>query len=99
MRTVEIIMTATDTDGARTWGEVKAVDETGLPTIAHVESRMTYNDAFHAKPGRHVFQFSVDRRCKITLNCKVDGATIGPSTDIDCSKITAGQRYNFEVPV
>lgn len=98
MRTAEIRMTATDIDGARTWGEVKAVDESGFPTTAHVETRRTWNDAFQATAGRHVYQFSVDRKCKITLDCFVDGGKIGPSTDFDCTTITAGRRYNFEVP-
>lgn len=97
MRLVEIRMMATDVEGARTWGEVKAVDETGIPTIAHVEARMTWNHTFHAKPGRHVYQFSVDRRCKLKLECYVDGASIGAPIEFDCTSITAGRRFNFEV--
>ena len=98
MRTVEIVVTAADPGATRVWGEVKALDEPGMPTIAHVEARLDYNDVFHAKPGRHVYQFRVDRPSKITLDCKIDGVSVGPSTPFDCTTITAGRRYTFEVP-
>jgi hypothetical protein len=98
MKIVEIVMTAADPDGTRAWAEVKALDEPGMPTIAHVEARKTWNDTFQARPGRHVYQFRVDRPSKIKLACKVDGVGVGQTTEFDCTAITAGRRYTFEVP-
>ena len=98
MKTVEIVVTAADPDATRAWGEVKALDEPGMPTIAHIEARLTYNDVFQIRPGRHVYQFRVDRPSKITIDLKVEGASIGPATQFDCTTITAGRRYTFEVP-
>ena len=97
MRTVEIVMTAADPDDTRAWGEVKALDEPGMPTIAHVEARLTYSDVFHARPGRYVLQFRVDRPSKIAFAVRRDGDG-GPATPFDCTGITAGRRFVFEVP-
>lgn len=98
MKTVQIVVTSADPTDTRAWGEIKALDEPGMPTIGHVEARATYNDAFQARAGRHVFQFRVDRPAKITIVCKADGATIGPAAAFDCTTVTAGRRYVFEVP-
>jgi hypothetical protein len=97
MKTVQIVITAADPPDTRAWGEVKSLDEPGMPTLAHVEARSTYNDEFQSRVGRHVFQFRVDRPSKITIDCKVNGATVGPSSPFDCTTITAGRRYTFEV--
>jgi len=97
MRNVEIVMTAADPDGTRMWGEVKALDDPGRPTIAHAEARLTYSDVFEARPGEHVYQFRVDRASKIAIAVRVDGS-LGPTTAVDCTELTAGRRYTFEVP-
>jgi len=98
MKTVEILLMGATVDDTRTWGEVKAMEEPGTPTVAHIEARRSFNDMFQAKPGRHVYQFRVDRSSKIVLHCRVDGALVGSATEFDCTTITAGRRYVFEVP-
>lgn len=97
-KVVEIVVTKSDPKEARVWGEVKARDEPGKPTIALVEARLTYNDKFLADPARYSYHFRVDRPAKFTLAAKADGTTVGTPMDYDATTITAGLRYHFTVP-
>jgi len=95
---VSIRLIAADPNQTRAWGEVKALDVPGRPTVAGIEAALTYHDVFTAAPGDYSFHFAVDHRTKVTLTTIVDGTEVGPRSEIDATTITAGQRYHFEVP-
>jgi hypothetical protein len=98
MRNVRIALARTDTAAVRVWGEVKALDLPGSPTIAHAEAAVDRADLFAAMPGRHSFHFRVSEPAMITLTAEVDGRVVGPALEFDATQITAGRRYHFEVP-
>lgn len=98
MKHVKIIVVTSDAKDVRAWGEAKAVEVAGMPTIAHAESTLGHADTFAAAPGRHSYHFRVSRPCHLTLSTEIDGLAIGPPVEFDATVITAGRRYNFEVP-
>jgi hypothetical protein len=99
MKIVKIVLIHSSADGARVWGEVKALDLPGSPTIAHAEAISASSDTFHAGPGRHSYHFRVSPRCMLTLSTEIEGQEIGPRVEIDATQLTAGRRYHFEVPL
>lgn len=98
MKNVKIVLARTDAAAVRVWGEVKAVELPGSPTIAHAEAAVDRADTFHATPGRHSYHFRVSEPCRLTLTTEVDGRVVGPDVELDATQITAGRRYHFEVP-
>jgi hypothetical protein len=98
MKNVKIVLIRSSSDAADVWGEVKALDLPGSPTIAHCETSRVAADVFHASPGRHSFHFRVDPPCMLTLSTEINGTAAGPAVDFDATEITAGRRYHFEVP-
>lgn len=98
MKQVKIVILHADVDDPRVSGEVKAVEVSGLPTIASPAASGTHSDTFAASPGRHTYQFTVRPPCRITLSTVIDGVPVGPPASFDATTVNAGRRYNFEVP-
>lgn len=101
MPQVRIVILLSDNPRVVVSGEVKAVDVTALPTIAHVEATTAAAnaDSFVAAPGRHTFQFSIRPSCRVTLSTMVDGRPVGPPEEFDATgtNVNAGLHYTFEV--
>lgn len=98
MKTVKIVLVRSNPDSVVVWGEVKAPDQPGAPTVAHCEAARGRADAFHAAPGRYSYHFRVWPPGTLTLSTEIDGVAAGPPVDFDATEITAGRRYHCEVP-
>ena len=98
MSHVKIVIITASVENVTVSGEVKAVEVTGLPSVASVVATTTHADTFVANAGRHSFQFRVAPPCEVTLSTVIDGTPVGPPRPIDARQVNAGRRYNFEVP-
>lgn len=98
MKQVKIVILHADVDEPQVSGEVKAVEVSGLPTIASPAAGRAHADTFAASPGRHTYQFTVRPRCHLTLSTVIDGVAVGPPATFDATTVNAGRRYTFEVP-
>jgi hypothetical protein len=98
MKRVKVVVLASTPGGLRAWGEVKAVDQPGSPTVAHVDVVHGGTDIFWAAPGRYSLHFRVTAHGNVTISTEIDGVLVGPASSIDATSVTAGLRYHFEVP-
>ena len=98
MKHVRITIVASDPSDVRTWGEVKAVDIAGRPTIAHaVAMHGTGGDTFAASAGHYSYHFRVSAKTRLTLSTEIDGVSVGPPEEIDATVLTSGHRFGFTV--
>lgn len=98
MPEVKIVVLESHPGDLEAWGEVKAMDQEGRPTVAHVVIARGGDDVFDVPPGRYSLHFRVARKGTLVLSTKIDGKYVGPPDETDATRVTAGLRYNFAVP-